>query len=196
MNKEIWEQLSAVDVTPFVENKNGLSYLSWANAWGLLMDIYPDASFEVLHRDERDDGTVTVKTSVTVQNGDKSVTRSMWLPVMDYKNKPVVNPNARDISDNTMRCLVKNIALFGLGLSLYRGEVAPEKHSPVVRNPASSSQMLEIDAASKNGLLPEPTVAWLNARDVVTSVQADKILEVAAKAYAAEAAKDNEETLL
>ncbi len=41
---EIWQTLSAVDVSAHVEKRAGLSYLSWAWAWGVLMEHYPQAS--------------------------------------------------------------------------------------------------------------------------------------------------------
>ena len=50
----------------------------------------------------------------------------MFLAVMDFKNKAVPNPNAMDINNSRMRCLVKNIAMFGLGLYIYAGEDLPE----------------------------------------------------------------------
>jgi len=137
--KSIFATLNAINVAEDKKEKQGLSYLSWAKAWELLQSEYPNASFEV----ERFDGKpyqydenlgYMIHTSVTINN----VTRKMWLPVMDAKNnamkaqpysfktrsgETVVNAaTMRDISDATMRCLVKNIALFGLGLNFYYGE--------------------------------------------------------------------------
>jgi len=66
--------------------------------------------------------------------------RSMPLPVMDYKNNPVVNPTSKQVSDNRMRCLVKNIAMFGLGMGVYATlepedlEVDPEEGLPDEKN--------------------------------------------------------------
>jgi len=39
----IWETLSKVDVSEHTEQKNGLTYLSWAWAWGKVKDHYPQA---------------------------------------------------------------------------------------------------------------------------------------------------------
>tara|TARA_R110000850_G_scaffold78224_1_gene169319 strand:- start:50 stop:550 length:501 start_codon:yes stop_codon:yes gene_type:complete len=64
----------------------------------------------------------------------------MPLPVMDYKNNPVVNPTSKQVSDNRMRCLVKNIAMFGLGMGVYATlepddlEVDPEEGLPDKKN--------------------------------------------------------------
>lgn len=111
-------ELSRKDVSAGVEKKGGLSYLSWSYAWSQLCEGHPDANFYFADPVTFADGSVMVKAVVTV--GDK--THEMTLPCMDHRNKAIQNPNARDISDAQMRCLVKCIALFGLGISLYLGE--------------------------------------------------------------------------
>lgn len=118
----VYKRLSGIDCSKHVEKKGKLSYLSWTWAWGILMDHYPESSF-VFHPDETiSDGTVMVSCTVTVEG--KSHT--MWLPVMDNFNKSIVSPTTRQISDSRMRCLVKAIALHGLGLYIYAGEDLPE----------------------------------------------------------------------
>ena len=111
-------ELSRKDVSAGVEKKGGLSYLSWSYAWSQLCEAHPDANFYFADPVTFADGSVMVKVFVTV--GEK--THEMQLPVMDFKNKSIANPSSRDISDAQMRCLVKCIALFGLGISLYLGE--------------------------------------------------------------------------
>ena len=101
----------------------GLSYLSWSSAYQLMMEQDPMASYDVLTAEDGiplfSRGEIHfVKTSVTMFG----VTKYMWLPVMDNKHNSVANPNARQISDNIMRCLVKNIAMFGIGLRVFKGE--------------------------------------------------------------------------
>jgi hypothetical protein len=118
---EIWKTLSAIDVSEQVEKKNGLSYLSWAWAWGILMKHYPEAVYHFPPHEVHPDGTVTVHCNVAI--GD--CIRTMWLPVMDYKNIAIKNPDARKISDTKMRCLVKNLAMWGLGFHIYAGEDLP-----------------------------------------------------------------------
>jgi hypothetical protein len=118
----VWKTLSAIDCSKHVEKKGQLSYLSWAWAWGVMMEYYPAASYE-FHAVEREpDGTATVSVTVTVEGQS----RYMWLPVMDNKNNAVKNPDARKISDAKMRCLVKCLAMFGLAHYLYAGEDLPE----------------------------------------------------------------------
>lgn len=119
--KEIWNRLRLVDVTPYTEKKGSLSYLSWAHAWTILMDIYPESSYSFADDTVAPDMTATVNCTVSI--GD--CVRTMWLPVMDHRNKAIENPNARDISDARMRCLVKCLAMFGLGINVYAGEDFP-----------------------------------------------------------------------
>ena len=119
--KEIWDTLSKVDVSPYTETKMNLTYLSWARAWMLTVEKYADARYEFHDFDgipyrKFPDGTGEVVTSVTIGNH----TRSMPLPIMDNKNNAITNPNARQVNDNRMRCLVKNLAMgFGLGMSVF-----------------------------------------------------------------------------
>ena len=146
--KEIWLTLSTIDCSKHVEKKNGLSYLSWAWAWGVLMKYYPEAEFQFAEPKSQPDGTMMV--FCTVKIGDHS--RTMWLPVMDYKNKAIVNPDSFAINTANMRCLVKCMALFGLGLYIYAGEdlplfVEPEKKvlptSPEVKHKIHSSESID-----------------------------------------------------
>jgi len=125
---DIWQTLSAVNVEAFVEEKMNLRYLSWANGWKVLMDHYPQAIMDFGANEIHEDGTMTVHCTIVID----TYARHMWLPVMDNRNKAVVRPDARQISDNKMRCMVKCLALFGLGLYIYAGEDLPsaEKDAP------------------------------------------------------------------
>ena len=136
----IWNTLSSIDVSDHIEKKNGLSYLSWAWAWGVLMRHYPHATYKFAPDEMHHDATVTVHC--TVQIGD--CVRTMWLPVMDYKNNSVVAPDSRKVSDTRMRCLVKCLAMFGLGHYIYAGEDVPrpsgstEDAAPAVEAPVEN----------------------------------------------------------
>ena len=120
--KSVWATLSAIDCSSKVEQKGKLTYLSWAWAWQTLMENYPDATYDYIEPACLSNGTVEVNVSVTV----KGITHTMWLPVMDNRNKSIANPTTRDVSDARMRCLVKCIAMFGLGIYIYAGEDLPE----------------------------------------------------------------------
>ena len=117
----VFETLSAINVNDHTNEKGGLTYLPWSFAWGELQKAYPESSYEFLEPVWYQDRTCEVSVAVTVEG----VTRSIPLPCMNYKNAAIVEPNARDISDTRMRCLVKAIALHGLGLYIYGGEDLP-----------------------------------------------------------------------
>lgn len=114
------------NVNEYTEKKNGLTYLSWAGAWGEALKADPTVNFKV----EMFDGTPLMMVGgsfmvwVTVTMFGKPVT--CMLPVLDYRNKPISTPNAFDVNTSIMRCLVKAIAMHGLGLYIYAGEGAPE----------------------------------------------------------------------
>jgi len=127
--KEVKETLKKIDITPFVEDKgNGnfkASYLSWAKAWDILTDKYPESSYTRPTVEWIGNSTAEVYCSVTVREGESELTREMWLPVMGNNLQSLADPNTRQISDAKMRCLVKCIAMFGLGIHLYQGEDVP-----------------------------------------------------------------------
>lgn len=142
--REKFQELYSLNVNQYVEKKQGLSYLSWSYAWAEFKKIYPDATYEIKKDEEGrcyfgdDDFGFMVYTSVTAGG----LTYEMWLPVMDNNNKSmkaksytystrsgdrtVEAVSMFDINKAVMRCLVKNLAMFGLGLYIYAGEDLPE----------------------------------------------------------------------
>lgn len=140
-----FEKLLQLNVNDNVEKKNGLSYLSWSWAWQNFKKEYPTATYKVRTFENGlpyiyDANTgYMVFTEVTVDN----LTHEMWLPVMDgankamkseaytyktkYAEKEVAAATMFDINKTIMRCLVKNLAMFGLGLYIYAGEDLPEE---------------------------------------------------------------------
>jgi hypothetical protein len=127
--KEIWDCLSRVNCSEHTESKNGLTYLSWAWAWGILMEHYPSAKFCILPEEYLKDETVICNVNVTIGE----CYREMWLPVLDYRNKPIQNPSSWNINTTRMRVLCKCISLFGLGHYIYAGEDLPSEESGVVK---------------------------------------------------------------
>jgi len=112
-------ELSRLDCSHGIEVKHGgLRYLKWSIAWHLLMTRYPDATYSYDEPITLPDGTMLVRTSVRV--GD--TVHSMQLPVLDHRNKPLSSPNSFDYNSAAQRCLTKNIAMFGVGISLYHGD--------------------------------------------------------------------------
>ena len=122
-------ELNNVNVKDKIEKKNGLSYLSWAWAWGELKKRHPDATYTIYENADgwnyhTDGNTCWVKTGVTV-NGIECVE---YLPVMDFKNKsiPLGNLTSFDVNKAIQRSLTNAVARHGLGLYVYAGEDLPE----------------------------------------------------------------------
>jgi len=118
----VWQTLSSVNVNEKTDKKMNLTYLSWAWAWGILMEHYPFATYTFDEEATSSNGTVMTNCTLTIGN----LERSMFLPVMDYKNNSIANPTSRQVSDTRMRCLVKCMAMFGLGHYIYAGEELPD----------------------------------------------------------------------
>lgn len=144
--KSVFETLSAVDVSKHVEvismrKGPALKYVSWAWAWNMVKSIYPSANrvieeFPEYRFNEKTgawyatgqmlDYRITpegceVKVTVTIEDE----TYSERLYVMDMRNQPVAKPNIAQINKTQQRCLVKALAMAGLGLNLYAGEDLP-----------------------------------------------------------------------
>lgn len=126
---DVFNTLNAINVNDHTEKKNGLTYLSWAWAWGEVKKRYPDAFYTIYENADgwfyhTDGATCWVKTGVTI-NGLELIE---YLPVMDFKNKsiPVGNVTSFDVNKAIQRSLTKAIARHGLGLYIYAGEDLPE----------------------------------------------------------------------
>lgn len=122
-----FEDVYAINVNDKTEKKGNLTYLSWAYAWAEFKKIYPDANYKINVFDGdfcsgNDKMGYMVQTQVTA--GEQSY--EMWLPVMDNRNNAILQPKMTDINKAIMRCLTKNLAMFGLGLYIYAGEDLPE----------------------------------------------------------------------
>jgi hypothetical protein len=94
---------------------------------------------------------------MTIQDGKETAIRTMWLPVMDYRNKAIANPDAFAINTTRMRCLVKCLAMWGLGLSLYsKTELTDEPEPPKKRVNKEQKQLYVkafLDALEKEDAL-------------------------------------------
>jgi hypothetical protein len=127
-SKCVWDTLSKIDCNEHKQKVGKFDYLSWSWAWATLMNHYPQATYEFHEPKIQADGTVTVFCTVKIDEQS----RMMWLPVMDYKNKAVVNPDARQLNDSMMRCLVKCLAMYGLGHYIYAGEDIPSQEKDTI----------------------------------------------------------------
>jgi len=136
-----FEKLSAINVNAKAEKKNNLTYLSWAWAWSEVKKVCPDATYKMGETEYDEALGFMCHSSVTI-DGE---TLSMWLPVMDganksmkkeaysfttrYGEKQVAGATMFDVNKTMMRCLVKNLAMFGMGIYIYAGEDMPESNN-------------------------------------------------------------------
>ena len=129
MDNNYFSRLNQVNVSDHIERKGEFAYLSWPYAVAQLRLADPTAIWEVRRFEGlpflKTDTGYFVEVSVTVQG----LTLSQIHPVLDGKNRPIFEPTAFDINTSIQRCLVKAIALHGLGLYVYAGEDLPEGES-------------------------------------------------------------------
>lgn len=144
----VFDELNSINVNDRTEKKKSggteLTYLSWTWAWAEVKKRFPEAHYEIVMHNGLpyvyDENTgYMVFTNVTIDG----ITHTMWLPVMDGANKAMKNQpytystkyngektvdaaTMFDVNKTIMRCLVKNLAMFGLGLYIYAGEDLPE----------------------------------------------------------------------
>jgi len=206
--KSVFETLSAINVNDKAEKKSGLTYLSWAWAWGEVKKIYPDAIYHIVrcpvsqavYSFDADLGYM-VMTSVTIQEQ----TLQMWLPVMDgankamknvsydyttrYGDKSVEQASMFDINKTLMRCLVKNLAMFGLGHYIFAGEDLPENESDDVAN-TTSKPLVKIPALAQPSTakkqLKKATPEWDKVTQWITANKGrdiDFILQTLSRGY-------------
>lgn len=140
------EKLLQTNVNDHTEKKNGLTYLSWAWAWAEALKADPGASYKVeTYQEHGENGrcrTVpymningTCMVFVTVTLFGKPMT--CQLPVMDYRNKAIPDPDAFAVNTAIMRCMTKALSLHGLGLYIYAGEDLPEEGDVARKGPAT-----------------------------------------------------------
>ena len=123
--KSVFQNLSAIDIGDKLKKKNNMDYLPWSSAWAYVKDLYPDATYTVNKTPEgciyhTDGKTCWVEVSVTI-NGE---TQTELLAVMNHRNAPIPadEVTSTEVNKSIKRALVKCLALFGLGLSLWNGE--------------------------------------------------------------------------
>lgn len=134
--KSVFETLSAINVSGKTEKKNGLTYLSWAYAWGEVKKLYPNATYKVYEREDpqfgpinyfTDGRTAWVKVGVTIEG----LEHVEMLPIMDYRNKAIPLDKVDSCSTNKtiQRAITKACGRHGMGLYIYAGEDYPECES-------------------------------------------------------------------
>lgn len=176
---DVFNTLNAINVNEHTEKKNGLTYLSWAWAWGEVKKRYPDAFYTIYENADgwlyhTDGRTCWVKTGVTINN----LELIEYLPVMDFKNKsiPANAVTSFDVNKAVQRSLTKAIARHGLGLYIYAGEDLPEEDPEAPkrtkRSTASNAKLgeemgVEIAATfMENGIKPEVVCKLYNIKNM------------------------------
>lgn len=202
MNK-VFEKLNAINVNEHTEKKNNLTYLSWAWAWAEVKKQYPNAQYEIKMFEGKpflyDESLgYMVMTTMTIEG----LTHEMWLPVMDntnkamkdheytvegrYKEQVVKQATMFDINTAIMRCLTKNIAMFGLGLYIYAGEDLPEDERKEEAPQMASKPKIETlkVICEKNKVSFEKLLASKNRTiDTLTEAEATQLLIGLKKKY-------------
>jgi len=123
--KSVYQNLSTINVEKFVGGKNGYRFLSWSNAVDQLLKKYPNATWK--NREWNGlpylqcSAGAFVEVSVTIND----ITRSQLHPILDFRNKPVKEPDSFQINTSIQRALAKAISLHGLALYIYQGEDLP-----------------------------------------------------------------------
>ena len=169
MEKNYFIELNSINVNDKTEKKNGLTYLSWAWAWGEVKKLYPDANYKVYETIDginyfNDGRTGWVKTGVII-NGIEHIE---YLPIMDYKNKsiPLEQITSFDVNKTIQRSLTKAVARHGLGLYIYAGEDLPEDAEN------SSVEKVESEIVKPNTKKPK------NAEKMANKTQGEILVEV------------------
>ena len=183
-----FEEVYAINVNDRTEKKGNLTYLSWAWAWAEFKKCYPDATYTIWRDDGglpyvHDPGTgYMVYTSVTAGG----ITHEMWLPVMDARNRAMLECTMFDVNKTIMRCLTKNLAMFGLGLYIYAGEDLPDTEKKPAGEPTLNPEQRAavLRELTRTGISKASTAQAFGVADIAdipVSKYADLMNQLAAK---------------
>lgn len=175
--ENIFEKLNGVNVNEHTEQKNGLTYLSWAWAWAEVKKAFPQANYTVYENENgwnyfTDGKTCWVKTGVTIEG----LEHIEYLPIMDFKNKsiPAETVTSFDVNKAIQRSLTKACARHGLGLYVYAGEDLPEEEKQGQKELAQK-KLSKIDDAqlellktllSANGIEEQTVLSLYNVKSL------------------------------
>ena len=189
-NKNLFEQLSNINVNDKTDTKSGLTYLAWAYAVSELSKVCPDFTYDIEPFTYDSNLGYMVSTHITI-NG---ITKRMWLPVMDYNNKAMKDhpyqwkdkygklhdveaASMTDINKAYMRCLTKNISMFGLGMYIYAGEDLPENTEEDKEDKLASEKQLQFIKSVYKEKLPKLLESLkLKSLDELDSAKASEII--------------------
>ena len=173
-------ELNNINVNDKTEKKNGLTYLSWAYAWGEIKKRHPDATYTVYEREDgciywTDGRTCWVKTGVMV-NGLEHIE---YLPVMDTRNKsiPLENVTSFEVNKAIQRSLTKACARHGLGLYIYAGEDLPEEEKTAAVEAAKPDKDLVARLEELGGNMEVVAGYYKKTVDAVTADEVRAMIE-------------------
>ncbi len=150
-----YKELRQIDVSKYTEKKNNLTYLSWA--WAVDQLLLADPKAYWFYPEYQRWGNGTVMVFCTVVSND--IARTAQLPVMDYRNKPIAEPDSFSVNTAMQRCLAKAIALHGIGLYIYNGEDVPPDLGEDATVNVATKQVPKVAAPPKQPVDPVKTVA-------------------------------------
>jgi hypothetical protein len=164
--KSTFKELTSINVKDKVEKKGRFDYLSWAYAWAIVKDKYPDSNRTVYESEHTglnyfsDGSTAYVKVGITI-GGTEHID---YLPIMGHNNQSLSIDKITSFAVNKtiQRSTVKAIAMHGLGLSLWAGEDLAD---------ISETAPKKVSATAKKTTLKKTHDKW---NDVVNFVKANK----------------------
>lgn len=167
--KDIFKDLSSININDKVEKKGQHKYLSWAHAWTLAKQKFPEIQRVVYECESTglnyftDGNSAYVKVGITI----KGLEHIDYLPVMDFRNNalPLDKVTSMEVNKTIQRSTTKAIAMHGLGLNLWSGEdivqttneVTPKKEEKVelIINTDNWAKVLKYIASNKELGLPK-----------------------------------------
>ena len=128
-----FKTLTSLKIKDRVEKKGRFDYLSWAYAWAMVKDRYPNANRKVYESEQtglnyfEDGKTGYVKVGFCLEGYDPVTKNPLgqehidYLPIMGHNNQSlsVDKISSFAVNKTIQRSTVKAIAMHGLGLSLW-----------------------------------------------------------------------------
>ena len=167
--KDIFKDLSSININDKVEKKGQHKYLSWAHAWTLAKQKFPEIQRIVYECDSTglnyftDGNSAYVKVGITIEG----LEHIDYLPVMDFRNNALAleKVTSMEVNKTIQRSTTKAIAMHGLGLNLWSGEdivqttteEAPKKEEKIelIINTDNWANVLKYIASNKELGLPK-----------------------------------------
>jgi hypothetical protein len=175
-----YKELRQIDVSKYTEKKNGLTYLSWS--WAVDQLLLADPKSHWFYPEFQRWGKGSVMVFCTVVAND--IARTAQLPVMDYRNKPIPEPDSFAVNTAMQRCLAKAIALHGIGLYIYNGEDVPPDLGEDITANVVTKQVPKVAAPPKTAPLKDYGLAPVGEQGSKEWIEGVKVGAAAALALA------------